>query len=324
MSHLLDTSRTGNLVDGINPIVRPSTSVGDACINGNECFRILDLPREIRDKIYYFTLSPPPTPQGTQILWHATYGRARSFHISPALLLTNKQTSLEATEYLYTQSSAIYQINFWGWPSLVPNGVVSNEYTTQPGYSPQDLFRKDPSRAEVKTMLDERDRQLRAQSLAEGRKAIKGDPLEFGIVTRKTLLRLRHLEISLQVDFLWHRCNKWDRGNQAWSSKALMYILEKLSLRRGCSPDHTHSLTLVAGNSGHEYLPESSTGEEMLRNKRMVELLLKIRENGTCVRIQPVNSRISEGIGAVSDTIDARTFFGQGCSKQGCYYCQWT
>lgn len=173
-------------------------------------------------------------------------------------------------------------------------------------------------------MLDERDRQLRAQSLAEGRKAIKGDPLEFGIVTPKTLLRLRHLEISFDVGSLWHRSNKWEKGDQNWGSKALMYILENLSLRRGCRQDHTHSLTVVAGDSGHEYLPETTTGEEMLRNKRMMELLLKIRENGTCVRIRPVNSRVSEGTGVVSGMIDARTLFGYSCSKQGCYYCQWT
>ena len=292
------------------------------------CFPILNLPRELRDQIYFAVLSP--ARENVQILWSSQYGRARSLSITPAILQTNKQIYSEAIHYLYCKSTDVWQIDLYG-RNLEIYGVSGRDYTKRPGYSGPELFRPNPRKPEIKAKLDEWDQQLRQVSL-ESEAEVKGSPLEFGMLTGKAIFCLRSLEIVFSTWHLWQRCHKYDNGIPSFTGKALVYILGVLESRKECKP-RLQTLTIIMKSNEHHYIPSSALKDEVPWNKKIVQLLRAIQRKSTQVRVimdeQVHKYPLKKITGKERDpetaeaNISGKLLFGDTCEKKNCEYCDW-
>lgn len=70
---------------------------------------------------------------------------------------------------------------------------------TKPGYVKPKLFREDLPRADVMADLGPRDRAFREGSLVQSTINEKEGPFEYGVVTGRTLLNLRHIHIYISI-----------------------------------------------------------------------------------------------------------------------------
>lgn len=356
-SLIIQAGRTRNIIGASEPIsvilqrtlreamliFRPGISIDSNMTS--PFFRFLDLPRELRDCIYLYVLCP--SSQQPHVVWSAHRGRLRSLAIVSALLRANKQVYYEAKAYLYEKSKATCQIDFgggngaihgadFGGPDSAPRGeLYGYEYILRPGPHGPEIHQRNLLSDRVSKDCEAKDDNPSIVfTLAPQRQVPQDQASIRGAITGAVIACSLHLELTFEMRDLWQRCNKYEGGRQGWRGLLLMYLLEVLASRDFGSAiaarGSCRTLTLTMHERGHEYMPSGSLGEEIARNKRMLELLRAIRAAGTTVRIvrpqvkQDRRYRVQEEVGGANDNnITATDVFRNGhYHKPNCEYCR--
>ncbi|MCJ1262466.1 hypothetical protein MMC22_002336 [Lobaria immixta] len=188
----------------------------------NQSFPFLDLPTELRTKIYECLLSPNPHQSHT--LYHDRGGRIGSFNFFPSILRANTQIYSEAAGVLYERN--IFKVHL---ATPVGHRIFDNSYEDGP-LEPGSLFRWDS------TLSDE----------FSGRWTGDSDLIAAtdGVIYPHCFQRIRNLELVTSHDALWSPKSRTEYRLTS-AGELLQEVLRVLSSDQTSIPSVTNALKLT-------------------------------------------------------------------------------